>query len=65
MKTAMQELIEQMHPNFFTDQEKGYLLDKEKQQIIDAAKHGANFDKSPFANAEDYYNQTYNNDEAK
>ena len=61
--TAMQELIEQMHPNFFTEEEKKFWIEKEKQQIIEAAKHGANFDKSPFANAEDYYNQTYNNNE--
>ena len=34
-------------------------IKKEKQQIIEAASHGANFDKSPFKNAQDYFNQTY------
>lgn len=34
-------------------------LDEEKQQIINSATHGANFDKSPFKNAEDYYNKTF------
>ena len=32
----------------------------EKQQIIDSANHGANFESSPFKDAEDYYNQTFN-----
>jgi len=32
-----------------------------KQQIIDAAKHGADFENSPFKNSEDYYEQTYKN----
>jgi len=35
------------------------LLAKEKQQIIDSANHGANFENSPFKNAEDYYNETF------
>lgn len=34
-------------------------LPKEKQQIIDAATHGANFDKSPYASAHEYYEKTY------
>jgi len=35
--------------------------EKEKQQIIDAAKHGADFENSPFKNSEDYYEQTFKN----
>lgn len=38
------------------------LLEKEKQIIIDAANHGANFDASPFINAENYYSETFKND---
>lgn len=55
MKTAMQELIEQMHPNFFTEQEKAYLLDKEKHQIIDAHSKGV-YD---CMSGKQYYNDTY------
>jgi len=39
------------------------MLEKEKKQIIDAAMVGVNYDTSPFKDANDYYNQTYNNDE--
>jgi len=35
----------------------------EKQQIIEAAKHGADCDNSPFISAEDYFNKTYLNNE--
>lgn len=31
----------------------------EKQQIIDAAYHGVDYEHSPFDNAEQYYNETY------
>jgi hypothetical protein len=31
----------------------------EKQQIIDACQHGVDYDKSPYNNAEQYYNETY------
>ena len=31
----------------------------EKQQIIDAAYHGVDYEHSPFDNAEQYYNGTY------
>ena len=34
-------------------------LEKEKEQIIEAATHGANFDKSPFKNAQDYYDSNF------
>jgi hypothetical protein len=30
-----------------------------KKQIIEAAKHGENFENSPYANAEEYYFKTY------
>lgn len=36
--------------------------EKEKQQIIDSGKHGANFENSPFKNAEEYYEETYKKD---
>ncbi len=31
----------------------------EKEQIIDACHHGVDYDKSPYKNAEEYYNETY------
>ena len=36
-----------------------YYIEKEKQIIIESAIHGANFDKSPFKNAQDYYDFTF------
>lgn len=87
MKTAMQELIEEIEQSQkrFIDlakadkkMKKGVdailtattlikmkaksLLEKEKQQIIEACKHGANFENSPYKNAEDYFEQTFNNE---
>jgi len=53
--------VEQLLADLVTGEVKSseYYLDLEKQQIIDSAKHGANYDKSPYANAEDYYTKTY------
>jgi hypothetical protein len=31
----------------------------ERQQILAAAYHGANYESSPYKDAEDYYNKTY------
>lgn len=31
----------------------------EKEQILDACHHGVDYDKSPYKNAEQYYNATY------
>ena len=31
----------------------------EKQQILRAAYHGANYESSPYKDAEDYYNKTF------
>lgn len=64
MKTAMQELIDDLkknNPHHYQDNKDWFnsLLEKEKQQIIDSATHGANFDKSPFKNAQDYYDSTF------
>lgn len=70
MKTAMHELLDELKDvnsennfikttiNLIIDMVESK-LETEKQQIIDAAKHGANFDKSPYKNAEDYYNETF------
>ena len=64
-KTAMMELIEYMKANFhLTDEslEKFYeLLEKEKEQIIDAWKDGLSFDDIP-CSAEEYYKITYKQD---
>jgi hypothetical protein len=38
-------------------------IEAEKQQIIEAAKHGADCDNSPFISAEDYFDKTYSNNE--
>jgi hypothetical protein len=37
------------------------LLAIEKEQIIEAAHHGVDFENSPYENAEQYYNETYGN----
>ena len=71
MKTAMQELWDVLNDaeqngvhEIGTQNFKRYIeviyLEKEKQQIIDAATHGANFDKYPFKNAQDYYDNNFN-----
>jgi hypothetical protein len=31
----------------------------ERQQIIDSSNHGVNFENSPFKNAENYYDETF------
>lgn len=31
----------------------------EKEQIIDAAHHGVDFENSPYGSAEEYYNENY------
>jgi len=36
-----------------------HLIYKEKQQIINAAYNGADYEHSSFDNAEQYYNETY------
>ena len=33
----------------------------EKEQIIEAAHHGVDFENSPYENAEQYYDKTYGN----
>ena len=69
MKTAMQELIENYYKletiddfiNWFSVNEKP-LLEKEKEQIIEAFDAGFNEANSIYQNtfSLDYYNQTYN-----
>jgi hypothetical protein len=72
MKTAMQELIDWIKEHRDNDKilmqqhviAKGYeLLEKEKEQIIDAYDKGSdvNDDLKPlYGTPEEYYNQTYN-----
>ncbi len=62
MKTAMQELIDSYHLiDKFTDfdtwiaNNKKRLLEKEKEQIIEAHAFGANAQ-----SGEEYYNETFN-----
>jgi hypothetical protein len=76
MKTAMQELVEQLefiklnktknlHEVMFFDGvlaiiDAGKYLEKEKEQIMDSYLQGS-FDDGPnITNSEQYYNQTYN-----
>jgi len=61
MKTAMQLFIEAILSGKITGAliNSDYYLELEKQQIIDAAKEGANYDNSKFCSPEDYYLKTY------
>jgi len=71
MKTAMQELKNhididvtlKMCTKEYANRIKWYIdeyfIEKEKQQIIEAATHGANFDKSPYSSAHEYYEKTF------
>ena len=40
-------------------------IEIEKEQIMDAAYHVVDFEKSPYKDAEEYYNKTYANDTTK
>ena len=75
MKTAMQELIEKLDysiKNFKDDYKINFewikfqaelLLEKEKEQIIDACNMGIDIESHLLINdGEEYYNQTYNNE---
>lgn len=67
MKTAMQELKDYMQSHLMIDILWKYrleeLLEKEKKQIIDAYAIGMDFSSDEdLKEAEQYYNQTYNNE---
>ena len=59
------EKIQQANPTFKFDALIRKAKAMEKEQIIDAAKHGANFENSPFINAEQYYKETYKQNKNK
>ena len=61
MKTAMQELIEKIELNdyWIPNHIKNELLEKEKEQIMQAFQVGIDEDNN-FYVAEEYYNKTYN-----
>ena len=60
-KTSMQELIDWLDPSFSSVIDKAKeLLEKEKQQIIDAHKDGQSLVSCKDEYAENYYNDTYN-----
>jgi hypothetical protein len=61
MKTAMQELMEWLDDSIPKTIKEKY-LEKEKEQIIDAYNNGQQI--PPFEYAEQYYNQTYNQNES-
>jgi len=74
MKTPMQELIDFLEPELkmhdFSQlpayEKAKELLEKEKQQIIDSNNAGYKACRRDLnQNAEDYYNETYNNNETK
>jgi len=64
-KTAMKELIHWLKCGWMDEnieaviRKAEILLEKEKEQIIEAAHHGVDFENSPYQNAEQYYNETY------
>jgi len=65
--TPMEELISKLHPNFFTEEEANYYLEREKQVIEDACivfmnTDGIEKDKEKKL-AEAYYNQKFRKDE--
>ena len=66
MKTAMQELIEYLESRYFKYEissillKSKELLQKEKEQIINAAKSCNYIGGATNIEAENYYNQTYN-----
>lgn len=66
MKTAIQEAIEwinetQTHNVFDVQDKLIELLEKEKQQIIDAFNEGAMYEdnRTAYLDAKDYYNNTF------
>ena len=66
MKTAIQQCAQDLFETDLSHEVKTKIVDilhthltTEKKQIIEAATHGANFDKSPFKNAQDYYDSTF------
>ncbi len=65
-QTAMTQLIEKIL-RMPESNIKGFLkiaspayIEAEKEQIIDAAHHGVDYENSPYKDAEEYYNETYN-----
>jgi len=67
MKTAMQELIDTFNEYqeiwnlpIYAILEAELMLEKEKEQIIDAYADGLNAHRTNFCNREEYYTQTYN-----
>jgi hypothetical protein len=61
-QSAVEWLVYQLQQNkFITESQIHLAKEMEKEQIIDSANHGANFESSPFKDAEDYYNETFKN----
>jgi hypothetical protein len=71
MKTPMQELIDEMtymltegERSIYALREKARkLLEKEKQQIMDAYMEGGDWESLPQPRFDNYYNQTFNTKE--
>jgi hypothetical protein len=64
MRTAMQVIIDDVkenNPHDYHNNKQWYdgLLEKEKQQIIDAQEDGHNYYEEGGRSGEQYYNQTY------
>ena len=66
--TPMQELISKLHPNFFTEEEANYYLEREKQVIEDAYTSNCRLysceeNKTNCECGQNYYNQKFRKDE--
>lgn len=65
-ETALDWAIKQINNKSIGDGDYRTIIDifkeakqMEKEQILDACHHGVDYDKSPYKNAEEYYNKTY------
>ena len=58
-KTAVEWLEEQIRWRTDINDIIKKAKEMEKQQILRAAYHGANYESSPYKDAEDYYNKTF------
>jgi len=64
MKTAVQELIDDLLSGKITDTlaNAEYYKEKHKQQIIEATDYGKKYHESFDLTSEQYYQETFNND---
>jgi hypothetical protein len=59
-QTALEYLVDLLETQKFITKSQIFIAQEmEKQQILRAAYHGANYESSPYKDAEDYYNKTF------